>query len=53
MLVGIRMEKLSDNNFHSWKQKMELVLGHRAVDDMIDAILRPANPADESEELIK
>ncbi len=43
---GIRIEKLNENNFHSWKQKMELVLGHREVDDMIDSILCLARPDD-------
>eukprot|EP00171_Calliarthron_tuberculosum_P000627 IDg627t1 len=27
--AGVRMEKLHDTNFHSWRQRMELVLGHR------------------------
>ncbi len=44
--AGIRIEKLNDNNFHSWKQKIELVLGHREVDDMIDRILCPTRPTD-------
>ncbi len=43
---GIRIEKLNENNFYSWKQKIELVLGHREVDDMIDIILCPARPDD-------
>lgn len=51
--AGIRMEKLTENNFHSWKQKIELVLGHRGVDEMIDKHLCPAKPAAESEELLK
>ncbi len=46
---GIRLEKLSDSNFHSWKQKIEIVLGHREVDDMIDPILCPARPEDSDE----
>ncbi len=44
--AGIRIEKLNDSNFFSWKQKMELVLGHREVDDMIDPILCPRRPED-------
>ncbi len=43
---GIRIEKLSERNFHSWRQKIELVLGHREVNDMIDPILCPARPED-------
>ncbi len=46
---GIRLEMLSDSNFHSWKQKIELVLGHGEVDDMIDPILCPARPEDSDE----
>ena len=49
---GIRIEKLDYSNFHSWKQKMELILGHREVDDMIDPNLRPRRPTDQ-EELLK
>lgn len=49
---GIRIEKLDYSNFHSWKQKMELILGHREVDEMIDPNLRPRRPTDQ-EELLK
>ncbi len=41
-----------NGTFHSWKQKIELVLGHREVDDMIDPILCPRRPED-PEELLK
>ena len=44
---GIRIEKLDYSNFHSWKQKMELILGHREVDEMIDPDLRPPRPAEQ------
>ena len=47
------MEKLNDNNFHSWKTKIELVLGHREVDDMIDARLCPARPDADEEKIAK
>ena len=50
--AGIRIEKLNDSNFHSWKQKIELVLGHREVDDMIDQVLRPSRPG-QADELVK
>ena len=50
--AGIRIEKLNDSNFHSWKQKIELVLGHREVDDMIDPVLRPSRPG-QADELVK
>eukprot|EP00171_Calliarthron_tuberculosum_P021559 IDg21559t1 len=43
---GIRIEKLSERNFYSWKQKVELVLDHREVDDMIDTVLCPHRPED-------
>eukprot|EP00171_Calliarthron_tuberculosum_P002750 IDg2750t1 len=46
--AGIRMEKLSYTNFYSWKQKIELVLGHREVDEMIDAVLCPPRAAPEA-----
>ncbi len=46
---GIRVEKLNDINFHSWRQKMELVLGHREVDDMVDPTLCPRRPEDPEE----
>eukprot|EP00171_Calliarthron_tuberculosum_P021161 IDg21161t1 len=50
---GIRMEKLNDSNFYCWRQKIELVLGHREVDDMIDARLCPEKPPECSEKLQK
>ena len=46
---GIRIEKLDYSNFHSWKQKMELILGHREVDEMIDSELCPPRPTDPEE----
>ncbi len=46
---GIRIEKLNERNLHSWRQKIELVLGHREVDDMIDPILCPDRPEDSDE----
>lgn len=51
--AGVRMEKLTETNFHSWKQKIELVLGHRGVDEMIDARLCPEKPPEEGDELVK
>ena len=50
--AGIRIEKLNDFNFQSRKHKIELILGHREVDDMIDAILRPSR-LDDADELAK
>ncbi len=47
--AGIRIEKLNETNFFSWKQKIELVLGHREVDDMVDPILCPRRPEDPEE----
>lgn len=52
-IAGIRMQKLNDNNFHSWKQKIELALGYRGVDHMVDKRLCPDKPAEGSEELLK
>ncbi len=46
---GIRVEKLNDTDLHSWRQKMELVLGHREVDDMFDPTLCPRRPEDPEE----
>eukprot|EP00171_Calliarthron_tuberculosum_P000991 IDg991t1 len=51
--AGIRMEKLNDSNFHSWKQKIELVLGHREVEQMIDRRLCPDKPPEDTEEVLK
>lgn len=34
-LGGFKIEKLGDNNFHVWKQKVELVLAFRELDDVI------------------
>ena len=31
-----RIEKLSDSNFHTWKQKIILVLALKDLDDLID-----------------
>ncbi len=47
--AGIRIEKLKEINFHSWKQKIELILGHREVDEMIDPVLRPPRPENQDE----
>ncbi len=47
--AGIRIERLNELNFHSWKKKIELVLGHREFDDMIDSILCPPRPTDPEE----
>ncbi len=47
--AGIRIEKLNEINFHSWKQKIKLFLGHREVDDMIDTILCPPRLTDPEE----
>ncbi len=49
---GIRVEKLNERNFHSWMQNIELVLGHKEVDDMIDPILCRRRRED-PEELLK
>lgn len=43
----------NETKFHSWRQKIELVLDHREVDDMIDAQLYPKKPDDRSDELSK
>lgn len=50
--ANIRIENLSERNFHSWKHKIELVLGHREVDEMIDINLCPRRLED-AEELTK
>ncbi len=47
--AGIRIEKLNETNFFSWKRKIELVLAHREVDDMVDPILCPRRPEDPEE----
>ncbi len=47
--AGIRIEKLNEINFHSWKQKIELVLGHREVDEIIDPLLQPPRIEDQDE----
>lgn len=32
---GIKVEKLNENNFHIWKQKINLVLMYRDVDHVV------------------
>ena len=34
-LGGFKIEKLGDDNFHVWKQKVELVLAFRELEDHI------------------
>lgn len=46
---GIRIEKLDETNFYSWKQKIELVLGYKEVDEMIDPHLCPTRPEEQNE----
>lgn len=42
--ANVRIEKLGADNFHSWKQKIGLILGHREVDEFIDKDKRPIIP---------
>jgi hypothetical protein len=32
--VGFKIDKLSDNNYHTWKQKIELLLAFRDLDEV-------------------
>ena len=38
---GIKIDKLMETNFHSWKQKVELVLAFRDVEDAISDAVDP------------
>ena len=38
---GIKIDKLMESNFHSWKQKVELVLAFRDVEDAISDAVEP------------
>lgn len=40
---GIKIDKLNRSNYHIWKQKIELILAHREVDDVVDE-LNPFSP---------
>eukprot|EP00171_Calliarthron_tuberculosum_P016081 IDg16081t1 len=42
----IQIEKLNDNNFHFWRQKIVPVFRHRKVEDIIDVCLRTEKPKD-------
>ena len=48
-LGGFKIEKLGDNNFHVWKQKVELVLAFRELEDFITE----QTPPTDSDELLK
>ena len=43
-LGGLKIEKLGENNFHVWKQKVELVLAFRELDDHITEEDPPTDP---------
>lgn len=45
-LGGFKIEKLGDSNFHVWKQKVELVLAFRELDDVVTDE-RPPTEVDE------
>jgi hypothetical protein len=32
---GCKVDKLNDNNYHTWKQKIELLLAFRDLDDVV------------------
>eukprot|EP00171_Calliarthron_tuberculosum_P020267 IDg20267t1 len=44
--TGFCVEKLSETNFYAWKQKMELSLAHKEVENMIDIEFYPIKPED-------
>ena len=48
-LGGFKIEKLGDSNFHVWKQKVELVLAFRELDDLITE----QTPPDDADEVLK
>lgn len=43
---GFKIEKLSDSNYHVWKQKIELVLAFRELSDHLESRPVPTNNAD-------
>eukprot|EP00171_Calliarthron_tuberculosum_P021971 IDg21971t1 len=50
---GICMKKHKDTNFYYWRQIIELVLGNREVDEMINARLCLEKPPEGYEKLHK
>lgn len=42
-LGGLKIEKLSDDNFHIWKQKVEFVLAFRELDDVVTDATPPVD----------
>lgn len=43
-LGGFKVEKLGDENFHIWRQKVELLLAFRELDDFISEEHIPTDP---------
>jgi len=49
---GIKIDKLTETNFHQWRQRIKMVLALRDLDDMLDedskptvVVEAPAHPA--------
>jgi len=43
---GIKIDKLTETNFHEWRQRIKMVLALRDVDDLLDADCKPADAED-------
>jgi len=43
---GIKIDKLTDTNFHKWRQRIKMVLALRDLDDMLDEDGKPTDGED-------
>ena len=43
---GIKIEKLTETNFHEWRQRIKMILALRDLDDMIDEDGKPTDAED-------
>jgi len=47
---GIKIDKLTETNFHQWRQRIKMVLALRDLDDMLDKDGKPTDA--ETRELV-
>jgi len=43
---GIKIDKLTETNFHEWRQRIKMVLALRSLDDMLDEDGKPTDAQD-------
>ena len=43
---GIKIDKLTEKNFHEWRQRIKMVLALRDLDDMLDEDGKPTDAED-------